>query len=289
MSIWTLLTENTACCKSLAFKILMRLELMPAEDMDVIAADRVREFEEMDELGTRDRVIGWDAEALIAEGPGSDEPLLTVMRSGLDDDVLFELDDGGLIRFSFCRRLQNQTRTTSFSICNRFAYDAISSEVGFELVRKLFSRATRIEVSMLVRFLRRLATPSGSCPSDNDDGVCCMESASSSHFWSSGFSLHMFLKLRLSASKREMVVWLKSLPYSLPIARPTSPWVKPAREKNKNKKNTKTNMKFFTPLTSAECWSLLTEEKTRLKNRAQMKYVLFTVTYVREETTLPIQ
>ena len=28
-------------------------------------------------------------------------------------------------------------------------------------------------------------------------------------------------------SKREMVVWLKSLPYSLPIARPTSPCVKP--------------------------------------------------------------
>lgn len=34
----------------------------------------------------------------------------------------------------------------------------------------------------------------------------------------------MFLKLRLSASNREMVVWLKSLPYSLPIATPTSPW-----------------------------------------------------------------
>lgn len=47
--------------------------------------------------------------------------------------------------------------------------------------------------------------------------------ASLSHFSSSGFSLHMFLKLRLSASNREMVVWLKSLPYSLPIATPTSP------------------------------------------------------------------
>lgn len=34
----------------------------------------------------------------------------------------------------------------------------------------------------------------------------------------------MFLKLRLSASNREMVVWLKSFPYSLPIATPTSPW-----------------------------------------------------------------
>jgi hypothetical protein len=35
--------------------------------------------------------------------------------------------------------------------------------------------------------------------------------------------LHMFLNDRLSASKRDMVVWLKSLPYSLPMARPTSP------------------------------------------------------------------
>ena len=48
--------------------------------------------------------------------------------------------------------------------------------------------------------------------------------ASLSHFSSSGFNLHIFLKLRLSASKREMVVWLKSFPYSFPISRPTSPW-----------------------------------------------------------------
>lgn len=36
--------------------------------------------------------------------------------------------------------------------------------------------------------------------------------ASLSHFSSRGLSLHMFLKLRFKASKREMVVWLKSLP-----------------------------------------------------------------------------
>lgn len=48
--------------------------------------------------------------------------------------------------------------------------------------------------------------------------------ASLSHFSSNGFSLHMFLKLRFKASKREMVVWLKSFPYSFPMARPTSPW-----------------------------------------------------------------
>jgi len=38
------------------------------------------------------------------------------------------------------------------------------------------------------------------------------ESASSNHFASKGFSLHIFLKERLRASKREMVVWEKSLP-----------------------------------------------------------------------------
>lgn len=48
--------------------------------------------------------------------------------------------------------------------------------------------------------------------------------ASLSHFSSNGLSLHMFLKLRFKASKREMVVWLKSFPYSFPMARPTSPW-----------------------------------------------------------------
>lgn len=51
----------------------------------------------------------------------------------------------------------------------------------------------------------------------------CGLPASLSHFSSRGLSLHMFLKLRLSASKREMVVWLKSLPYSFPMASPTSP------------------------------------------------------------------
>lgn len=53
-------------------------------------------------------------------------------------------------------------------------------------------------------------------------------SASSSHFCSNGFSLHIFLKLRFSASNREMVVCEKSLPYNLPMARPTSPCVKPS-------------------------------------------------------------
>lgn len=38
---------------------------------------------------------------------------------------------GGLILFSFCRRLQNQTRITSFSMLSWSAIIAISSEVGF--------------------------------------------------------------------------------------------------------------------------------------------------------------
>jgi len=53
--------------------------------------------------------------------------------------------------------------------------------------------------------------------------------ASSSHFCSRGFNLHIFLKLRFNASNRDIVVWEKSLPYSFPIARPTSPCVNPTK------------------------------------------------------------
>lgn len=90
----------------------------------------------------------------------------------------------GLMRFSFCRRLQNQTRITSFSMLSCSAISMISSEVGFwfcwrgqELrspssfafqsegdpltVMKARSRATRTFVSMLVLFfLRRPGIPS---------------------------------------------------------------------------------------------------------------------------------
>ena len=62
---------------------------------------------------------------------------------------------GGLIRFSFCRRLQNQTRTTSFSMQSESASIDISSDVGFGFVRKAFSNATLTVVSMLVLFFRR--------------------------------------------------------------------------------------------------------------------------------------
>lgn len=42
---------------------------------------------------------------------------------------------GQLIRFSFCRRLQNQTLTTSFSIDNCSAIMEISSELGLGFYR----------------------------------------------------------------------------------------------------------------------------------------------------------
>lgn len=139
--------------------------------------------------------------------------------------------DGGFILFSFCRLLQNQTLTTSFSIQRLSASIVISSDVGFGLAMNAFSKATLTLVSIEVLFFRRLPIVSGvvrgllSAP-----GLASVLSASSSHFWSKGFNLHMFLKLRFKASNRDIVVWEKSFPYNLPMARPTSPCVKPARK-----------------------------------------------------------
>lgn len=120
---------------------------------------------------------------------------------------------GGLILFSFCRRLQNQTRITSFSIFSWSAIIVISSEVGFWFCsRKLFSKATRMLVSMLVRFFLLRFSPSIPIPEEFralglDKAWSDVKfSASFSHFSSKGLSLHMFLKLRFKASKREIVV-----------------------------------------------------------------------------------
>lgn len=52
----------------------------------------------------------------------------------------------------------------------------------------------------------------GPPPSARPGSLSPVPPASLSHFSRRGLSLHMFLKLRLRASKREMVVWLKSLP-----------------------------------------------------------------------------
>lgn len=67
----------------------------------------------------------------------------------------------GFVRFSFCRRLQNQTRTTSFSMHKLSARLVISWLVGFELMKKAFSSATRTDVSIDVRFLRLRPMASG--------------------------------------------------------------------------------------------------------------------------------
>lgn len=112
----------------------------------------------------------------------------------------------------------------------------MSSEVGLQLTMNAFSSVLRTFVSIDVRFLRlRPIIFSGVVSvvvmelSENTPPVFeIVLSASASHFCSSGFSLHMFLKLRLSASNREIVVCEKSLPYNFPIAKPTSPCVKPS-------------------------------------------------------------
>lgn len=124
--------------------------------------------------------------------------------------------------------LQNHTLTTSFSIERLSASIVISSEVGLGFWTKARSRATRTLVSMEVRFLRRRPTVSGELRElVTVVGSVMVLSASVSHFCKSGLSLHMFLKERLRASNLLMVVWEKSLPYSLPMASPTSPCVNP--------------------------------------------------------------
>ena len=62
----------------------------------------------------------------------------------------------GLRRFSFCLRLQNQTRTTSRSMFRLSDTKAISSPVGFGFWLKARSSAIRIVVSIEVRFFLRL-------------------------------------------------------------------------------------------------------------------------------------
>ena len=61
---------------------------------------------------------------------------------------------GGVILFSFCLLLQNQTLTTSFSSWRLSARLVISCAEGFGFLLKCCSRAPLIETSMLVRFFR---------------------------------------------------------------------------------------------------------------------------------------
>lgn len=71
------------------------------------------------------------------------------------------LSRSGLTLFSFCRRLQYQTRTTSFSMYRLSAKFAISSLVGFGFIMKARSSETRTLVSIDVRFLRLRPIVSG--------------------------------------------------------------------------------------------------------------------------------
>lgn len=97
--------------------------------------------------------------------------------------------------------LQNHTRTTSFSIAKLSANMVISSEVGFGFCMKAFSSATLTLVSIEVLFFRRLPMASGVVSGfEREFGLFRELSASSSHFCRRGFSLHMFLKERFSAS-----------------------------------------------------------------------------------------
>ena len=98
----------------------------------------------------------------------------------------------GVIRFSFWRRLQNQTLTTSFSNCSSSESLAMSEADGLGCFMKLFSRAPLTVISILVRFF--LFLPCAAILS-MFVGLPVVESASSSHFSTRGLSLHMFLKL----------------------------------------------------------------------------------------------
>ena len=126
-------------------------------------------------------------------------------------------------RFSFCRLLQNHTRTTSLSIPRFSASTSTSCEDGLGFEQNSFSSTLLTATSIDVLFFRFLPCVSSDSPLL---AALLLLSASSNHLISKGLSLHMFLKLSCRASKRQMWVWLNMLPYILPRARPTSAWVK---------------------------------------------------------------
>ena len=132
---------------------------------------------------------------------------------------------GGVILFSFCLRLQNQTLTTSFSNWRDSAKAEISWAEGLGCLWKWVSRAPLTDTSILVLFF--LFLPWAAILS-MEVGDPVVESASSNHFANKGFNLHIFLKLSWRASNLQMVVWLKTFPYKVPRASPTSAWVKPS-------------------------------------------------------------
>lgn len=70
-------------------------------------------------------------------------------------------DSFGFTRFSFCRRLQYQTLTTSFSMHKLSASVVISSPVGLGFIMKALSNETLTLVSIDVLFFRRRPIASG--------------------------------------------------------------------------------------------------------------------------------
>lgn len=159
-------------------------------------------------------------------GPGeSPEPPWPPIPSSCGDIINSPIAPvGGVIRFSFCLRLQNHTLTTSFSSWSDSANEAISCADGLGCLWKCDSSAPLTETSIDVRFLR--FRPWAAILSI-EVGDPVVESASSSHLASRGFNLHIFLNDNWSASKRQMVVCEKTFPYRVPRAKPTSAWVKP--------------------------------------------------------------
>ena len=125
-------------------------------------------------------------------------------------------------RFSRCLLLQNQTRTTSLSRRKPSAMRMISCEDGLGCLRKWSSRCSLAVSPIVVRlFLRRSAL-------NLSPHAPPVHSASSSQRARIGFSLQAFLKLSWRFSKRQMVVWLKSVPWTVASAAPTFVCVKPS-------------------------------------------------------------
>lgn len=196
---------------------IIKFWLVPGIEEGVDAATIVAPVEELMMVG---RVIVFCELGVVNWFVGVATTWTGVIGGDRGDESCALKFDGGLILFCFCLRLQNHTRTTSFSIFSWSATPVISSEEGLGFCWKLFSRATRILVSILVLFFLLLATDSGDrllplppgLPPTGVFKLAHIVSASLSHFCKSGFNLHIFLKLRFKASNLDMVVWLKSFP-----------------------------------------------------------------------------
>ncbi|TNN39862.1 hypothetical protein EYF80_049976 [Liparis tanakae] len=138
--------------------------------------------------------------------------------------------------------------------CKLSARPVISWAEGLGHLRKWLSRAPLTLTSMEVRFFRFL--PCAAILSMLV-GLPVVESASSSHLFNKGFSLHMFLKLSCRASNLQMVVWEKTFPYRVPKAKPTSACVKPSLILRCLNCLANCSRSSDVGVSSSECWSWL--------------------------------